>query len=216
MKTFLQLVNTTLVGIREESAANVSQDEYVSMIAKFVNDAKQQVEDAYDWSAYVTEYDITTVANQSLYSLVGSDNRAKIDFVIDTVTGGLLREGSRKALSILVLKDNQAAVIADRYANNGVDANGDATIRLFPTPSDVRIITTSGWWRPTDLVDNDDKLLIPHAPVQDLALAMAVRERGEVSGQTSLEYFEIAKRSLSDAIAYDSARNDEETTWYVQ
>lgn len=216
MKTFLQLVNTTLVGIREESAANVSQDEYVSMIAKFVNDAKQQVEDAYDWSAYVTEYDITTVANQSLYSLVGSDNRAKIDFVIDTVTGGLLREGSRKALSILVLKDNQAAGIADRYANNGVDANGDATIRLFPTPSDVRTITTSGWWRPTDLVSNDDKLLIPHAPVQDLALAMAVRERGEVSGQTSLEYFEIAKRSLSDAIAYDSARNDEETTWYVQ
>jgi hypothetical protein len=216
MKTFLQLVNNTLVGIREDAVADVAQDDYTSMVAKFVNDAKQQVEDAYDWSAYITEYDITTVANQDIYSLVGSDNRVKMDFIIDITTGGIIREGVRKVLSIRALKANQPAGIADRYANNGVDANGDAQIRLFPAPSDVRTLTTSGWWRPTDLVTNDDTLLIPHAPVQDLALAMAVRERGEVAGQVAMEYFEIAKRSLSDAIAYDSARNDEETTWYVQ
>jgi hypothetical protein len=215
MKTFLQLVNTTLTGIREDNATDVAQDDYVSMVAKFVNDAKQQVEDSYDWSAYITEYDITTVVDQDIYSLVGSANRVKLDFMIDTTNGGIVREGVRKVLSISALRNNHPSGVANVYANNGVDGSGDATIRLFPKPNDVRTITTSGWWRPTDLVTNEDILLIPYAPVQDLALAMAVRERGEVSGQTSLEYFEIAKRSLSDAIAYDSARNDEETTWYV-
>jgi hypothetical protein len=50
----------------------------------------------------------------------------------------------------------------------------------------------------------------------ELAIALAVRERGEVSGQMSQEYFEIAKRTLSDAIAYDAAKNDGEDTWYVE
>ncbi len=216
MKTFLQLVNVVLVGIREEAVSDVAQDEYTSMIAKFVNDAKQQVEDAYDWSAYTTEFNITTVVDQDLYSLTSSENRAKIDFIIELSQGGLLREADRKTLSIKALKNNQPSSIPSEYANNGVDVNGDAVIRLSPKPDAIYTLTTSGWWRPSDLVTNDNTLLIPHAPVQDLALAMAVRERGEVAGQVAMEYFEIAKRSLSDAIAYDSARNDHETTWHVQ
>ena len=57
--------------------------------------------------------------------------------------------------------------------------------------------------------------VIPDVPVRDLAIALAVRERGEVNGQTAAEYFEIAKRTLSDAVAFDSARNDSEDDWYV-
>ncbi len=46
-----------------------------------------------------------------------------------------------------------------------------------------------------------------------LALAMALRERGETGGQSAAEQFAIADVSLSDAVAFDANKYQEDTTY---
>jgi hypothetical protein len=44
--TYLELVNDVLVRLRETTVSSVSETSYSSLIGKFVNDAKRQIEDA--------------------------------------------------------------------------------------------------------------------------------------------------------------------------
>jgi len=225
MKTYLQLVNNVLKALREDQTSSVVADSYIDLIGKFVNDAKSQVEDAWDWSAYNEIRTATVAAGASFFVLPNTNNRVKLEMVAiesdaggwrDAGTNSLLIEIPRKAILLKAFTSTTgAAGIPTHYANNGVDTNGDARIAVSPPALAVANVMVSGFFRPADLVANEDSLLIPYAPVQDLAVAMAVREGGEAAGQSSAEYFQLAKRSLSDAIAYDSARNAEETDWHV-
>ena len=52
-------------------------------------------------------------------------------------------------------------------------------------------------------------------PVMHLAVAFATRERGETGGTSAAEYFSMANKYLSDAIAMDAARHPEETIFYT-
>ena len=51
---------------------------------------------------------------------------------------------------------------------------------------------------------------MPSQPVIHLAVALLARERGETGGTSTAEYFGIADRYLSDAIAIDAAKHPEE------
>ena len=219
MKTYLQVVNNVLKALREDQTTSVTSDSYVELVGKFVNDAKSQVEDAWDWSAYNEVRTTTIGAGNDAFILIDTDNRVKLEMVaIQSAAGtnSLLIQIPRKAILLRAFTSTTgAAGIPTHYANNGVDSNGDARIAVSPPALATSTVMVSGFFRPTDLVFNEDVLTIPYAPVQDLAVAMAVREGGEAAGQSSAEYFQLAKRSLSDAIAYDSARNAEETDWHV-
>jgi len=52
-------------------------------------------------------------------------------------------------------------------------------------------------------------------PVMHLAIALLARERGETGGTSAPEYFAIADRYLSDAIALDAQKHPEETIFYT-
>jgi len=220
MRTYLELVNDVLIAIRDDTVTSVSYNPYAALIASFVNDAKQQVEDAHNWSANLVELQVSALAaaaDPDKVSLVGSNNSIAIDYAMNlTNNGGLLIQRSRRFMQIEGLRNNIAAGVVSNWCNNGVDANGDAVIQISPAPSADTTLVFVGWQRRPDLVDSSDVLVLPSRPVRDLAIALAVRERGEVQGNTSQEYFQIAKRTLSDAIAYDSARNDEESDWKAE
>jgi hypothetical protein len=64
--------------------------------------------------------------------------------------------------------------------------------------------------RQADLLVDGDTLLIPSQPVIHLAVALLARERGETGGTSTAEYFAIADKYLSDAIAIDAAKHPEE------
>jgi len=220
MRTYLELVNDVLIAIRDNGVTSINYTPYSALVASFVNDAKQQVEDAHDWSANLVELSVlatATAPDPDKVSLVGSNNAIKIDYAMNlTNNGGLLIQRSRRFMQIEGLRNNIPAGTVSNWCNNGVDANGDAVIQISPAPSADTTLVVVGWQRRPDLVDGSDILVIPARPVRDLAVALAVRERGEVQGSTTQEYFEIAKRTLSDSIAYDSARNDEEDDWKAE
>ena len=60
-----------------------------------------------------------------------------------------------------------------------------------------------------------DTVTIPYLPIVHQAIALLARERGETGGTTSAEYFAIANKYLSDAIAYDAYQHPEEFIYNV-
>ena len=213
MKSYLELINQVLVAMRESEVSSVTQNNYTKMVGKFVNDAKQQCEDANNWEANLSVINLGTIATTGNISLTGYGQRGTIDTVVESNNSSYLQAISRRKMQEFV---RSAAVgVPAYYCNNGVDASGDSIITVYPFPASGTVEVT-GWFRQADLVNDGDTLRIPSRCVVELAIALAVRERGEVSGQASSEYFEIAKRTLSDAIAYDSAKSDEEDVWYVE
>ena len=49
--TYLDIINSVLRRLREETAVSVTETDYVSMVGDFVNDAKRIVGDSYQWEA---------------------------------------------------------------------------------------------------------------------------------------------------------------------
>ena len=69
--TYLNLVNNVLRRLREDTVTTVTNNTYSTMVGDFVNDAKELVETAWDWSALRSTLTITTVADDYTYSLTG-------------------------------------------------------------------------------------------------------------------------------------------------
>ena len=89
--TFLQLVNSVMRRLREEQATTINESDYSTLIGDFVNDAKRMVEDAWDWKSLRSDFNVTTVAGTSTYTLTGSGNRLEILHVYDTTNNVELR-----------------------------------------------------------------------------------------------------------------------------
>ena len=53
MATYLETVNNVLRRLREPTVSSVNESSYSAMIGVFVNDAKRNVEDAYNWNAAI-------------------------------------------------------------------------------------------------------------------------------------------------------------------
>ena len=94
--TYLQIVNAVLARMRESSVASVSKNSYSLLIGKFVNDAKRQVEDAWDWDAMSVTLPLTTSAGTSTYTLTGSGLKPKDISVNDTTNKTRLRNAPIK------------------------------------------------------------------------------------------------------------------------
>lgn len=213
--TLLEITNQVMVALREAQVLSTAGP-YAALVASLVNDALYQVEAAHDWSALYTEF-VQSILSDESPAILGSGNMFKIQYIISNTSKNILTERSRKWISSEFIKNGPLYGTPSSWCNKGVSQAGDATIQLDRVPSSgAENITIVGFQRTARLVNDTDVIIVPITPVRDLAIALAVRERGDIGGQSSAEYFEIAKRTLSDAIAYDAARNDDEDVWYVR
>jgi hypothetical protein len=185
-------------------------DPVAYMVKQFVNDAKRVVEDSHVWNALRDEWVVVTSKGTSTYPLTGSGGRAVLDAVY-SAWGGAIREATLNKIRKDSLRGGENTPMY--YAIDGTDANGDARIRLSPTPKDTGNFHVYGFKYQDDLQKDTDVLKVPHKPVVYYALALAARERGEVGGQTSTDIFGLAKNYLSDAIALDAASNSLDDIW---
>ena len=201
--------------MREDEVANVVETTYSKMVGDFVNDAKELIETSWDWSALKTTTTIPTVADTHVYSIVGSSDKYKDFFFVNDTSNSFLeyrpKSWFEEKYNILVPLSGKPQY----YTFAGLDANGDTQIDVYPNPDGVYSIRATGVIRNAPLVDNTDKLLIPHAPVMHLAIALLTRERGETGGTSTAEYFAIADKFLSDAISLDAQKHPDELIWYT-
>jgi len=212
--TYLQLVNSVLRRLREDEVTSVSQNSYSKLIGEFVNDSKRTVEDAYDWTALRDTLTVSTEATAFNYTLVGSGNRMKILDVANDTSNFFMQYRTSHWMNKAFLINDAPTGTPQFYSFNGVDANGDNGVDLYPKPDGVYQVRFNAVLRTDDFTADTDNMLIPSSPVVQLATALGARERGETGGTSAAELFALADRTLADAIAFDAAQHPEETIWY--
>ena len=213
--TYLNLVNNVLRRLREKEVTSVQTTDYSKLIGDIVNDAKDLVENSWDWSALRTTLTITTTADVFNYALTGSQNSIKELNVLNDTSNLIMRYQTNNWFDEAYLISEPRTGAPEYFTYNGVNADGDTLVDLYPKPDGVYSLRFNCALRNPDLSADDDTLKIPAMPVVHYAVALAARERGETGGTSTAEYFQMANKYLSDAIAQDAGRHPEETIFYT-
>ena len=213
LTTYLDLVNNVLIRLRETTVSSVGDTPYSSLIGVLVNDAKREIEDAYQWSALESTIVLPTVAGQREYTLTGSGRRFRVADVLNNTEDIFMQQADGTWINRqYYLADVQNA--APIYYNFvGLDSNGDTSVELWPQPDAVYSLRFNLYIPQADLSNNADTVKVPAHLVQMLAHANAVAERGEDGGQSFSELYQKYRLALADAIALESNRYDEQVTW---
>jgi len=218
---YLDLVNAVLVRLRENpvSTADFQSTPYYRMIGAAVNDAKHTVEQAWKWSQLrAVESYLINQGDDSLTLTNSADRVYQVFSVLNQEEGYYLRWVTEPWLKARNRNSANVPVAPQKpnYYGFGLDdpSTGDKTLTLYAPSNAVYNFDVSFWCEQPQLVNWDDRLLVPSLPVYSLATALAARERGEVGGNPTSELFGLADKNLSDAIAYDSSRFPEEMDWY--
>ena len=210
--TYLELVNEVLTRLRESEVTTISQNRYSALIAKFVNDAKRQREDAWNWEAFDTTLPITTAAATSRYLVTGIGLRHKHAEVYDTTNQTVLNNVplswiERQQQISTVQNGNPVYFAWD--GNNGTDSY----VQLFPTPNGAFTVNFNVTVPQLPLSVDADVLTIPSEPVILGAYARALVERGEDGALNSSEAYNLFKSSMADAIALEATRSVDNDCW---
>jgi hypothetical protein len=208
--TYLNLMNNVLRRLREDEVSSVSATTYTKMVSDFINDAKKLVEESNDWSALRETIVVSTTASDNSYSLTGSGDNVKVMSVINDTQNCFMEYQTKDWFNDSLYIANAVEGAPKYYTYNGLDSSGDTEVLVGPTPDGVYSLRFDVVKRQADLSFNTDTLLVPAMPVVHLAVALLARERGETGGTSTAEYFSIADKFLSDAIAIDAAKHPEE------
>jgi hypothetical protein len=203
-------MNNVLRRLREEEVGTVNESTYSKMAGDFINDAKTLVEQAADWSALRQTIVINTANDDNLYSLTGCGDDVKIMSALNDTKNYFLSYQTKDWFNEQLYLTNQVSGSPRYYTYNGLDSNGDTQLLVSPKPDGVYSLRFDVVKRQSELTLDTSKLLIPEKPVIHLAVALLSRERGETGGTSTAEYFQIADKYLSDAIAIDAAKHPEE------
>jgi len=210
---YLSLVNSVLRRLRETEVSSVADNAYSKLIGDFVNDAKRQVEDAYNWNSLSNTLTATTQSAIFSYALTGSGERFRVIDVLNDTTNNVVRNLSTTDMNKLFLLNGTANGSPAYYNFNGTNSNGDTLIDVYPIPDGVYQIRVNIIQPQPNLVNSADEMLVPAEPVIFNATARAIAERGEDGGILAGEMAFIYNQSLADAIAIESGRYIEESAW---
>lgn len=205
--TYLQIVNSILVRLREPTVSTVGLDAYSTLIGKFVNDAKRQVEDAYDWNVLGQEKTITTAADTYIYSLTGAGQKFReSSSPLNTTSNVVMRQIS---VGDMRQKQNFTPIVTNipaEYCFEGVDGSGDAQVQLYGRPNGVYTIKFFLTIPQATLASDNTSVLVPDVLVEQNAYARALVERGEDGGMSSSEAYNLYRSMLSDYISLEATR----------
>lgn len=211
LSTYLSIVNEVLVLLREPTVSTVSENSLSTLVGKFVNAAKRQVCDAYDWDAFNQAVTVTTVPGQvGSYSLTNAGRRFKTMDVINTTNYYQLTPLSHSDHDTFYYTiPTPIQALPMYYTIQGVDTNGDTQIKFWPVPNAVYNIRFSLIVPEEDFVSDSDTTKLSKEPIVLNAYARALVERGEDGGLNSSEAYALARASMSDLIALELARSPE-------
>ena len=211
--TYLQLVNNVLKRLRERTVTAIDANTYSTLIGMLVNDAKHEVEQAWDWSALRTTKTATTSAGVFAYELTGAGDDIKLLDAINDTSNNFMTYKTASEFNNYYLNTNPNQGSPRYYSFNGIDDNGDTIVEVFPPPNGVYTLRFNIVERQAELSNTTDVLRCPAKPVEMLAYAKAVEERGEDGGASAASAYATANRVLNDALSLDQAKHPEELIW---
>jgi hypothetical protein len=207
--TLLELVNDVLIRLREPVVTTFNETTYSTLVAKFVNDAKRQVEDSFGWNALGSTITVTTVAATASYALTGAGQKFQVlDAINVTSNLGLTNiafvDMNRKQSFLPV-----GTSAPTEFSFDGLSAAYDTKVTLYPIPDGVYSIKFSLAVPQATLAIDATVVLVPDVVVAQGAYARALVERGEDGGLSSSEAYTLFRSMLSDYIALEANRYPE-------
>ncbi len=213
MSTYLDMVNNVLTRLREPTVSSVQDNSYSKLIGIYVNDAKREVEDAYDWNSLTTTLTANTTDSLFNYILTGSGTRFRVIDVLNDTNDTQMNYAATVWMNRQFLLVQSGKGAPAYYNFNGVDSNGDTQVDVYPIPDGVYTLRFNLIVPQVDLSADNDRILVPPHLVNMLAYAKAIAERGEDSGILSSEAYQLYRLSLADAVAIERNRYLEEVVW---
>jgi hypothetical protein len=207
--TYLELVNDVLVRLRETTVASVTETSYSTLIGKFVNDAKRQVEDAYAWNVLGTTITLSTTSGTYQYALTGAGQKFQVVDVINVTSNVGMKNIDFASMNRKQNFSTPVSGIPYEYAFDGIDGNYDTKVTIYPRPDGVYSIPFSLTVPQATLSSGSTVIAVPDVLVTQNAYARALVERGEDGGLSSSEAYQLYKSMLSDYIALEGTRYPE-------
>jgi hypothetical protein len=208
--TYLELINKILVRLRERTVSTANESAYSKLIGQLINDAKHEIETSWDWNALKTTLTATTSTGVFSYNLDSAGQNSSVINVINDTSNVFMRYASNNDFDNWYLNQDVVSGSPQYYNINGVDADGDVIMDIYPKPDGVYNVRVNLVIRTPELSSDTDTLVIPSQPIEMLAYAKAVEERGEDGGQSAQSIYRTAERMLSDAIARDAQYSPED------
>lgn len=205
--TYLEIVNSILVRLREPTVSTVALSAYSNLIGKFVNDAKRQVEDAYDWNVLGQEISVTTASGTYIYALTGAGQKFRVSSDPLNITSNVIMQ----QISVAEMRIRQnlqptITAIPTQYCFEGVSSSGDAQVQLYGRPDGVYNLKFFVTVPQATLSSDNTSVLVPDTLVEQNAYARALVERGEDGGLNSSEAYNLYRSMLSDYISLEATR----------
>jgi hypothetical protein len=207
--TYLELVNDVLIRLREPSVTTVTANDYSTLIGKFVNDAKRQIEDAYAWNVLGTTITLSTTSGTYSYALTGSGQKFQVLDVLNVTSNVTMRNIDFVTMNRYQNFSTPVNGIPTYYAFDGVNGSYDTKVTIYPRPDGVYSIPFSLAVPQATLSSDSTVVLVPDVLVSQNAYARALVERGEDGGLSSSEAYALYKSMLSDYIALEGTRYPE-------
>jgi hypothetical protein len=207
--TYLELVNDVLVRLRETTVVTVSETSYSSLIGKFVNDAKRQIEDAYAWNVLGTTITLSTTSGTYQYALTGAGQKFQVIDVLNVTSNIGMKNIDFASMNRKQNFSTPVSGIPYEFCFDGVDGNYDTKVTIYPRPDGVYSIPFSLAVPQATLSSDSTVIAVPDVLVVQNAYARALVERGEDGGLSSSEAYQLYKAMLSDYIALEGTRYPE-------
>jgi hypothetical protein len=207
--TYLELVNDVLVRLRETTVSTVTQTAYSSLIGKFVNDAKRQVEDAFAWNVLGTTITLSTTSGTYSYALTGAGQKFQVLDALNVTSNLGMRNIDFVSMNRKQNFSTPFSGIPSEYSFDGVNGSYDTKVMLYPRPDGVYSIPFSLVVPQATLSSDATVIAVPDVLVAQNAYSRALVERGEDGGLSSSEAHALYKTMLSDYIALEGTRYPE-------
>lgn len=212
--TYLDLMNNVLRRMRETSVATVNANTYSSMVGDYINDAIEIVQQAYDWSVLRESESAVVADGISSLTLPTSSDDIEIKTAMNVTDRTFMEYRSKDWFNQhLTLASNVENGKPMYYTYDGLDASGNTQLKVFPPADGNKTLQFEVVKRKANLQFDTDTTFLPSRPIIHFAVALLARERGETGGTSATEHFAIAQRYLSDAIALDAHKHEEELTF---
>jgi hypothetical protein len=226
MTTYRQVLNQVLEKLGEDlvaDAVDTLSSAYHILVGSFVNDVKEQIEDAHNWRALRQFISVTAPADDLNATITGANERSRLlrifnaqycavipmVFDITDATNPVpLRELD---LTELIYRDKvdpttRASESPEYFAID--NSAGDVlSLYVWPRPSSERTISL-GLIIPQDRLEYDDLDTVIKIPVRPLSVGTtwyALEERGEELGVNGIFSEQRFQDALNSAISRDSA-----------
>lgn len=219
--TYKQLVNKVLRKLRETELGatdTLSGSDYWTLIGDFVNDAKREVEDSWNWTQLRTTITVSTTSSDNIVEVTGTNSRTKIFSVWDVTNDSQLEPISHDDFNRLTLIQTSTNNIPSWYRRRGYDSNGAVQLEVYPTPDGTYSISVYCKNPQADLSSESTELTLVglETAIVYRAWSHAISERGEDGGATFEEVYAQYRKFVEDAIAIDNQGEEgKELDWVV-